>query len=41
VDALGFTMDNFNAVGAWRTREASGPIEASGTVTDGTAVAGG
>ena len=40
MDALGFAMENFNAVGAWRTREAGAPIDASGTVTDGTPVAG-
>ena len=40
MDALGFTMENFNAVGAWRTREAGAPIDASGTNTDGTPVNG-
>jgi mono/diheme cytochrome c family protein len=40
MDALGFTMENFDAVGAWRTREAGAPIDASGTVTDGTPVNG-
>jgi mono/diheme cytochrome c family protein len=40
MDALGFAMENFNAVGAWRTREAGVAIDASGMVTDGTAVDG-
>jgi hypothetical protein len=40
MDALGFAMENYNAVGAWRTREAGGAIDASGTVPDGTAVNG-
>jgi hypothetical protein len=40
MDAIGFTMENFNAVGAWRTREAGAPIDASGTITDGTPVNG-
>jgi mono/diheme cytochrome c family protein len=40
MDSLGFAMENFNAVGAWRAREAGAPIDASGTVTDGTAVTG-
>jgi hypothetical protein len=40
MDALGFTMENFNAVGAWRTREAGVPIDASGMITDGTPVNG-
>ena len=40
MDNLGFAMENFNAVGAWRTREASAPVDATGTVPDGTAVDG-
>jgi mono/diheme cytochrome c family protein len=40
MDALGFAMENFDAVGAWRTREAGQPIDASGMVPDGTPVEG-
>jgi mono/diheme cytochrome c family protein len=40
MDALGFTMENFNAVGAWRAREAGTPVDASGTTPDGSAVNG-
>jgi len=40
MDALGFAMENFNAVGAWRTWEAGAPIDATGTVPDGMAVDG-
>jgi hypothetical protein len=40
MDPLGFAMENFDAVGAWRTREAGAPIDASGIVADGTAVDG-
>jgi hypothetical protein len=40
MDALGFAMENFDAVGAWRTREAGRPIDASGMVPDGTPVEG-
>jgi hypothetical protein len=40
MDSLGFAMENFDAVGAWRAREAGAPIDASGIVADGTAVNG-
>ena len=37
MDPIGFALENFDAVGAWRTREAGGPIDASGQLADGTA----
>jgi hypothetical protein len=40
MDPVGFAMENFDAVGAWRTREPGGPIDASGQLADGTAVDG-
>jgi hypothetical protein len=40
MDAIGFTMENFNAVGAWRARDAGVPIDATGMAADGTAVDG-
>jgi hypothetical protein len=40
MDSIGFAMENFDAVGAWRTREASGPIDATGELSDGTKVDG-
>jgi hypothetical protein len=40
MDPLGLALQNFDAVGAWRTREAAGPIDASGVLADGTAVDG-
>jgi mono/diheme cytochrome c family protein len=40
MDALGFTLENFNAVGAWRTRDAGQDVNAQGTMTDGDLVAG-
>jgi mono/diheme cytochrome c family protein len=40
MDPLGFTLENFDAVGAWRTREPSGPVDAAGQLADGTAVDG-
>jgi Protein of unknown function (DUF1592)/Protein of unknown function (DUF1588)/Protein of unknown function (DUF1585)/Protein of unknown function (DUF1595)/Protein of unknown function (DUF1587)/Planctomycete cytochrome C len=40
MDSIGFAMENFDAVGAWRTREPGGPIDASGELSDGTKVNG-
>jgi hypothetical protein len=40
MDALGFTLENFNAVGAFRTRDAGYDVNAHGTMADGEAVAG-
>jgi hypothetical protein len=33
-------MENFDAVGAWRTRDGAGAIDASGELTDGAKVDG-
>lgn len=35
MDPLGFGLENFDAVGAWRTRDGSFPIDTSGTLPDG------
>jgi hypothetical protein len=35
MDGLGFTLENFNAVGAWRDREVGGEVNAEGSMTDG------
>ena len=40
MDPIGFAMENFDAVGAWRTHEARLPIDASGQLLDGTKVNG-
>ena len=40
MDPIGFAMENFDAVGAWRTREPGGPIDASGQLADGTRING-
>jgi hypothetical protein len=40
MDPIGFAMENFDAVGSWRTREAAGPIDASGQLADGSKVDG-
>src|SRR6185436_8190627 len=40
MDPIGFSLENFDAVGKWRTRDGSTPIDASGQLTDGTKVDG-
>jgi mono/diheme cytochrome c family protein len=40
MDGLGFTLENFNAVGAWRDREVGGTVNAEGTMTDGRSAVG-
>jgi Protein of unknown function (DUF1588)/Protein of unknown function (DUF1585) len=40
MDPLGFALENFDAIGRWRTSEAKIPIDASGTLPDGTRFAG-
>jgi Protein of unknown function (DUF1592)/Protein of unknown function (DUF1588)/Protein of unknown function (DUF1587)/Protein of unknown function (DUF1585)/Protein of unknown function (DUF1595)/Cytochrome C oxidase, cbb3-type, subunit III len=40
MDPIGFALENFDAVGAWRTREPGGPIDASGELADGTKIDG-
>jgi len=41
MDPLGFSLDNFDATGEWRTREAVGvAVDASGQLADGTPVDG-
>jgi hypothetical protein len=36
MDPIGFAMENFNAIGEWRTTEAQHPIDVSGALPDGT-----
>ena len=36
MDPLGFALENFDAVGAWRTRDAGLPVDASAVLADGT-----
>ena len=36
MDPVGFALENYDAVGRWRTTEADVPIDASGTLFDGT-----
>jgi hypothetical protein len=40
MDPVGFALENFDAIGAWRTHEAGGAIDASGELADGTKVDG-
>jgi hypothetical protein len=40
MDPIGFALENFDAVGAWRTRDGDNPIDASDTLADGTPVNG-
>jgi hypothetical protein len=40
MDPLGFSLDNFDAIGQWRTKESGLPIDASGQLADGTKISG-
>ena len=40
MDPVGLSLENFDAVGAWRTQEAGGPIDVSGQLADGRPVNG-
>jgi hypothetical protein len=40
MDPIGFSLDNFNAIGAWRTKDSGDPIDTSGVLLDGTPVNG-
>jgi hypothetical protein len=40
MDPLGLALENFDAVGKWRTLEANAPIDASGVLVDGTSFSG-
>jgi hypothetical protein len=40
MDPIGFALENFDAVGAWRSRDADANVDASGELVDGTKVNG-
>jgi hypothetical protein len=40
MDALGFAMENFNAIGAWRTKDGAFEIDPGGVLPDGTSIKG-
>jgi hypothetical protein len=40
MDPIGFSLENFDAVGAWRTEDGGSPINASGRLVDGSELNG-
>ena len=40
MDGLGFALENFDAVGSWRTKDGKFDVDASGTLPDGSAFTG-
>jgi hypothetical protein len=40
MDPLGFSLENFDALGQWRTKDGAAPIDATGVLLDGTKVNG-
>jgi mono/diheme cytochrome c family protein len=40
MDPIGFALENYDAVGHWRTRDAGSAVDAAGTLMDGTRVQG-
>lgn len=40
IDPVGFALENFDLIGAWRERDGDSPVEAGGTLVDGTPVGG-
>ena len=40
MDPIGLALENFDAIGAWRTADGATPIDASGQLSDGTRVDG-
>jgi hypothetical protein len=40
MDPLGFGLENYDAIGAWRTRDGNAPIDASGTLPGGRSFSG-
>jgi hypothetical protein len=40
MDSIGFALENYDAVGAWRFKDADAPVDASGDLADGTHVNG-
>jgi hypothetical protein len=40
IDPVGFALENFDAVGRWRTREEGRPVDASGGLPDGSRFVG-
>ena len=40
IDPVGFALENFDLIGAWREMDGDSPVDASGTLVDGTPVNG-
>jgi hypothetical protein len=40
MDPIGFSLENFDAIGAWRTKDSGFPVDASGKMFDGTKLDG-
>jgi hypothetical protein len=40
MDPIGLSMENFDGIGHWRTEDAGNPIDASGTLVDGSPIDG-
>jgi hypothetical protein len=40
IDPVGFALENFDAIGAWRERDGDSVVDASGTLADGTNING-
>ena len=40
MDPIGFSLENFDAIGQWRTADQGAPIDASGVLADGTTING-
>lgn len=40
MDPIGFSLENFDAIGAWRDMDGSFPVDASGTLVDGSKLSG-
>ena len=40
MDPIGFALENFDAIGAWRTQDAGNPIDATGHLVDGSKLDG-
>ena len=40
MDPIGFSLENFDAIGQWRTLDGTAPVDASGMLVDGTKIDG-
>jgi hypothetical protein len=40
MDPIGFTLENFDAIGQWRATDGEAPVNATGVLLDGTTVSG-